>query len=473
MFNEPVVYVDIETTGGSYRTSRIIEFAAIRVENNEVVETFSTLVNPGFAVPAHITRLTGIRTSDMADAPFFAEIAEQIHSILSGAIFIAHHVRFDYSFIKRQLEMCNIRFNPRMLCSVRMSRALYPEVKGHGLEAIINRFAIPTTARHRAYDDAEAVWKFLKIAYNQHGHEVFQTAASKQLKHRSMPPNLPSGSFDFIPNTAGVYTFHDKSDLPIYIGKSVSLRKRVMSHFAQDTAIDKEMKLSLNTHKITYIETANELEALLLESQMVKEQLPLYNRQLRRVKKMYVLRADPTSDGYLSVSMDFIDHHDLAPDKSIYGAYASKQKAKHSLEELQKSFDLCPKLLNLEKAAKACFKFQLGKCRGACLGTEPANEYNARFETAFECNKIEEWPYKKPVVVSHLERSYRQKNLVIDNWNVIGEINSEEGCEPHYKPWQSVFDLDTYKIIRSYLSAKSSNLQLQPISYNELEALHL
>ncbi len=471
MFKEPVVYVDIETTGVGYRTSRIIEVAVIRVENDVVTETFTTLVNPGSPIPYHITRLTGITTADVTNAPSFEDIATQLHDILSGAIFIAHNVRFDYSFIKRQLSLCNITYNPRMLCSVRMSRALYPDVKGHSLQAILTRHAITTKARHRAYDDAEAIWKFLQIAHAEHGETIFELAIRKQLKHRSAPPNVDGAIFKTIPNNPGVYTFYDQNKIPIYIGKSITLRKRVMSHFAQDTAFDKEMKLSLNTHTISYIETANELEALLLESQMVKEQLPVYNRQLRRYKKMYVLKSSLNDDGYTEIRIDFVNNEEIQPDRSLYGVYPSKMKAKHSLESLQKTFDLCPKLLGLEKSAGACFKYQLHKCRGACVGDEMPNDYNERLEMAFTRQRVETWPYNEPIVLTHNNALPDQKNLVIDNWNVIGEIRSEEGCETYFRPWQSVFDIDTYKIIRGYLARKSTEFKLQPISHSQLQAL--
>ncbi len=467
MFNEPVVYVDIETTGGSYRSSRIIEFAAIRVEHGEVTQTYQTLIDPGSPIPYHITKLTGITNHDVTGAPFFEEVAANIHEILDGAIFIAHHVRFDFSFIKRQLELSNISYNPRMLCSVRMSRALYPDHKGHGLEAIIKRFNIKTQARHRAYDDANAVKDFLALAYQEHGPELFAEAIRKQLRHQSSPPNLPSGAFDAIPNTPGVYTFSDSSGIPIYIGKSVTLRKRVMSHFSQDTAIDKEMKLSLNTHSISFVETASELEALLLESQMIKEQLPVYNRQLRRHSKMYVIKASADERGYLTTNIDFVDTQDITPNHSTYGAYSSRMKARAALQTAQKTYDLCPKLLGLEKSSGACFSYQLHKCYGACKQAESAKEYNQRFETAFARQKMEAWPYVNPIVVSH-----QTSNLVIDNWNVVGEIKSDEGCETLFKPWHHPFDLDTYKIIRAYLSNKTQNFTLRQISHDELQALN-
>jgi DNA polymerase III subunit epsilon len=471
MFSEPVVFVDIETTGGSYRTSQIIEFAAIRVENGEITEKFSTLINPGSPIPGHITRLTGITTANVEYAPYFVEVAEQIHSIMNGAIFIAHHVRFDYSFLKRQLGVCNINFNPRMLCSVRISRALYPLDKGHGLEAIIKRFNIQTVNRHRAYDDAEAIWKFLQIAFKEHGSEKFEQAVNKQLKTRTLPPNLDVSAFNSLPNSVGVYTFLDSRGAPIYIGKSVSIRKRVMSHFAQDTEIDKEMKLSLRTHSITHIETASELEALLLESRMVKERLPLYNQQLRRIRKMYALRTVTNSDGFRSIEIDYVNHEDISPDKSIYGVYSSKMKARRSLEDIQKTYDLCPKLLGIEKASRECFKYQLGKCKGACNSHEAPDGYNLRFEIAFEKTKLDKWPYSSPIIISHINVPGEEKTLVIDNWNVIGELKSQEGCDPHYKAWKSAFDIDTYRIIKSYVQRKSGNIKLQPISYGELESM--
>lgn len=470
MFKEPVVYVDIETTGIGHRTSSIIEIAVIRVENNVIVDTFQALINPGSPIPYHITQLTGITTNDVQDAPYFHNIADRLSEILAGAIFIAHNVRFDYSFIKRQLGLCNIQYNPRMLCSVRMSRALYPQEKKHNLQSIITRFKLSAKKRHRAYDDALAVKQFLEIAFNQHGDEAFTVAATKQLRHKSAPPNIKMGEFDFIPNGPGVYTFYDQQNVPIYIGKSITLRRRVMSHFAQDTADDKEMKLSLNTHRVSYIESANELEALLLESRMIKEHLPIYNRKLRRQKSMYVLTKQLTDTGHAKVVALETKTEEINPDNSIYGVFASRSQAKNALENIQKTFDLCPKLLGLEKTKGACFKYQLRKCRGACINLEEAHRYNARFEIAFEHNKIAHWPYGSPIIVEHGDR-IADKKLVIDNWSVVGEIHTDEGCEPNFKRLNMNFDIDSYKIIRSYLMQKKNQLTLQTIPLSHLDLL--
>jgi DNA polymerase-3 subunit epsilon len=190
MYRQPVVYVDIETTGGSPIKSNIIEIGAIRVEDGIVTDEYRSFVNPGSSVPYWITKITGIKDADLVQAPYFDEIAYQLHSILNGAIFIAHNVRFDYSFIKHQLDGCGYEFKPKLLCTVRLSRALYPEDNGHSLEKIIKRHGILTNARHRAFDDALAIKDFAEIAFKEHGVDKFSQAVAMQVKTQTAPPNL-------------------------------------------------------------------------------------------------------------------------------------------------------------------------------------------------------------------------------------------------------------------------------------------
>jgi DNA polymerase-3 subunit epsilon len=166
MFEYPVVFVDIETTGGSYRNSRILEVAAIRYEHGEVTAEFSSLINPETYIPSSITSLTGIRESDIVGAPVFADIADQFAEIMEGAVFVAHNVRFDYSFIKNEFAMIGMNFSPKLLCTVRLSRYLYKQEQGHSLAKLIARFDIPFESRHRALDDARAILYFSKIAFD-------------------------------------------------------------------------------------------------------------------------------------------------------------------------------------------------------------------------------------------------------------------------------------------------------------------
>ena len=221
MFNDPVVFVDIETNGGNGVHGRITEIAMIRVEDGEITETYQTLINPGVPVPPWITRLTGITNEMLQDAPYFDEVAADIYRLLEGAIFVAHNVRFDYSFVKRQLEALGYTFTPRLFCTVRLSRALYSGANGHSLEKIILRHNIKTDERHRAMADVRATYDFAVIALAEHGKEAFEEQVAVQLRSQSLPPNISKATVDALPRSAGVYVFEDADGTALYVGKSI------------------------------------------------------------------------------------------------------------------------------------------------------------------------------------------------------------------------------------------------------------
>lgn len=456
MFQQPAVFIDIETNGGNGDRGRITEIALIRVENGEITEEYSTLVNPGTAIPYWITKLTGITNEDVADAPYFDEVAGELYRILDGAIFVAHNVRFDFSFVKRQLEAVGYTFRPKLFCTVRMSRALYPEHKGHSLEKIIARHGIQTKDRHRAYADARAIYDFTQLAINQKGIDAFEASVALQMKTKTLPPNVDEAQFANLPQTPGIYIFEDAEGMPLYVGKSVNIRSRVMSHFANDTKIAKEMKLSLGSHSISFIETETEIEALLLESAKVKELQPIHNRLLRRTTKQAVLVRTDNEAGYASIAIENRALDEETELHTIYGVYTSRMKAKARLESLVKTFQLCPKLTGLETGKGACFRYHLGLCKGACVGKEPVELYNRRVEYALERSKIEAWPFKGELSVAISE----SKALIIDQWVVKGYITALDDGSTHLERITNGFDMDTYKILRAYLRANKAKVRL-------------
>jgi len=452
MFEYPVVFVDIETTGGSYRNSRVLEVAAIRFEDGKIVKEFSTLLNPGTRIPPMITSLTGIAESDIVGAPAFEDIADELLEILDGAVFVAHNVRFDYSFLKQEFAMIGTSFNPRLLCTVRLSRYLYSDQKGHSLEKIIARHSIPVLDRHRALEDARAILYFSQLAYDQHGPGNFSDALMHQLKSQSLPPNLDLNELETIENVPGVYIFKDETHQPVYVGKSVTLKKRVVSHF-QSTS-PKELKISQNVHHVETIPTGSELAALLLESKLIKELQPLYNRMLRRVS-MYAMLVKKEQDGYanLAVVSGNVDNEtDLS---TIYGIYSNRMKAKQTIVELTRAYQLCPILMGIEKGKGACFSYSLGRCKGACIGKEDAASYNRRFETALERSKLSEWPFEGSILVPVNEAG---ETVVINNW-IVQRFNDEDGNELIVDS-EPNFDLDEYKIIRRFIKENRSRILL-------------
>ncbi|MDN5275064.1 MAG: polC [Candidatus Saccharibacteria bacterium] len=419
MFDYPVVFVDIETTGGSYRNSRVLEVAAIRYENSEVVREFSTLINPETYIPASITTLTGITSGDVVDVPRFEAIADELFEVLDGAVFVAHNVRFDYSFLKNEFSLVGLAFSPKMLCTVRLSRALYAEHKGHSLAKLIERHHIPVLARHRALDDARAILYFSQLAYDEHGPSVFQEALQRQLKTQYLPPNLNIEELNEVENVAGVYVFEDEVHQPLYVGKSINLKKRILSHFQDQSS--KELKIAQAVHHVRTIVTGSELAALILESKMIKELSPIYNRMLRRISQ-YAMYVKAEQDGYDTIRIQSGNVDNTTDLARIYGLYETRTKAKRQLELLTRTFMLCPKLMGIEKGTGACFSYSLGRCKGACIGEESTELYNRRFEIAMEKNRIALWPYETAIAIP---LDTQNNGVVIHNWMVQGFIRME------------------------------------------------
>lgn len=463
LLDDPYVCVDIETDGMNYTHGHVIEVAAIRVENGQITDEFTTLLNPGVSIPYFITNLTGITTHDVQDAPSFADVADRLLEIMDGATFVAHNVRFDYSFLKQAFRRVGKDFEPKQLCTVKLSRKLYPAEKSHKLSSLIERHHFTYSARHRAYDDAHVLWQFLSHAQQQFSHEIISEAIGHQIKRPSLPKNLDIESINQLPTGPGVYMFDDENGMPLYIGKSVNIRRRVLSHFTKDSEEYREFKIAQGVHAIRHESTGGELEALLRESQLIKDEQPLYNRRLRRTRTLTALRQYVNEAGYATIATEQLT--EVSPDQfaSILALYDRRSSAKTSLLNTVKLFDLCPKLCGLEKAKGACFSYQLGKCKGACIGVENVESYNRRLAIAFEHRRIQAWPYKSPIVVQEATDSAATAvGFIVDQWCVIGRVVQEEFCEPVVTAYDAVFDLDAYKILRSFIVQHSQSITIRP-----------
>lgn len=161
-FSQPVVFVDVETTG-SVDSGRITEIACIRVESGRVTDEFVQLVNPGQFIPYHIQRLTGIVNEMVTGKPEFADIAGRVEAITKGAVFVAHNVWFDFNFIRHSMHRSNKTFNRDLLCTVQLSRKLFPDQHSHGLDALMEAHGITNDSRHRAHGDAAVLHDFFRV----------------------------------------------------------------------------------------------------------------------------------------------------------------------------------------------------------------------------------------------------------------------------------------------------------------------
>src|SRR5919106_159771 len=172
MYEHPLAIVDVETTGSDPATDRVTEIALLEVNKFVLNERWSTLVNPGAPVPGAIQALTGITQAMVERAPRFADIAAELYERLAGRVFVAHNARFDYGFLRREFDRAGLKYVAKTVCTVRLSRRLYPGERGHDLDSLIERHGLECEARHRAAPDAAAVWQFLCAAAADHGEEV-------------------------------------------------------------------------------------------------------------------------------------------------------------------------------------------------------------------------------------------------------------------------------------------------------------
>ena len=439
----PLAIVDLETTGGHPAHDRITEIAVLEVEGFEVKREWSSLVNPGRSIPGAIQALTGITQEMVEDAPRFEQLAGDLHARLSGRVFVAHNARFDYGFLRHEFERAGMSFRAKTLCTVKLSRRLYRGASGHSLDALIARHGIRCDARHRALGDAEAAWQFLRIAAGEHGDEILGVAARQVAKEPRLPPHLERAAIDAVPEAPGVYFFYGEAGAPLYIGKSRSMRARVLSHFTEPKPWVAQVR------RVEWQRTAGELGALLREARLVKELRPLFNRQLRKPNSLSSFVFDGT---HLDIAdADGIDAEALA---SLRGLFRSRRAAQEALRALADEERLCLRALGLERSGRgACFRHQIGRCAGVCAGRESIHLHHARLAAALARLEALHWPYRGPVGIVEENREYESSEVhLVDRWCYLGTAQSDSEIADLVETKRTPrFDYDNYRILARHL----------------------
>jgi DNA polymerase III subunit epsilon len=446
----PVVFLDLETTGANAVYDRITEVGLIEVGHGGRVVEWSTLVNPGTRIPPTIQHLTGITDDMVALSPSFAEIAPSLLARLKGKLLVAHNARFDYGFLRNEFQRAGLRYASRVLCTVKLSRKLYPREARHNLDTLLERHSIPCEARHRALGDARAIWLLLDHWRQALGPAQVATAVEALVKAPAVPAGLPDGALDEIPDTPGVYLFHGENGVVLYVGKSINLRSRVMAHFSGDHREARDMKIVQQVKRVDWIETPGELGALIEEARLVKSLAPVYNRRLRRPAELCAWRwrvEDPAAAPCLVTARE-LEETGL---DDLHGLFRSRAAALESLREIAAAHQLCPIALGLEKGTGPCFAYQLKRCRGACAGKESLAAHGLRLGAALAQLKMRRWPFKGRIGV-------REGNgdalIVLDRWCYLGTARSEtELAEFGESRQPPVFDLDTYKILSRFFGS--------------------
>ncbi len=455
--NPILAFVDIETTGSHFERDRITEIGIKTLINGEV-KAWERLINPGTFIPQNIQRLTGISPQMVLDQPSFEELAEQIKKELEGKIFVAHNAQFDYGFIKASFKRIGIDFKPKVLCTVKLSRLLFPDQARHNLDTIIKAHDLHVSARHRALGDADLLLQFWRVCERLVGKDRLLKAINQLLGNMTLPPNIDQCLVDSIPDNPGCYIFYGENKVPLYIGKSISLRSRVMSHFQGALTQRKEMKLLLQVKDIDWIETGGELSALILESRLIKERMPSMNIKLRRSKDLCAWSLNKDATGLLKPFL--ITHQDLLPgvQDNLYGLFYCKREANSYLKAIAKKYRLCEALLGLEKfeSGKPCFGFQVKQCGGACIGLTSTEMHNLQLQTVLELYKIKIWPYRGPIAIKD-----GAEMIVLDKWCYLGIAINQDEIYELADSGEAEFDLDIYKIVKKAINGAYKNQIIQ------------
>jgi DNA polymerase-3 subunit epsilon len=467
--DRPLAIVDIETTGGNALYGRIIEIAVLRVERGKVVKTFHSLVNPDRFIPHEIEQLTGITNEDVQHAPMFHSIAREVYKTLNGALFVAHNARFDYGFIKNEFRRLGKEFSARCLCTVKLSRKLFPAHRHHDLDSLLKRHGISCNARHRALGDASAVLEFLHAAERQTSRELFMNAVNAILKTASLPPLLDKEVIEELPEEPGVYLFYGKAGEVLYVGKSICLRDRVMSHFSGDHRSSREMEMAQQVARIETRKTHGELGALLLESQLIKELRPMYNVASRSHRDLVLARRVTDTGGYARIELEKVHEIEIDLEAPIMGIFKSLKQAKEYLAAAGKEYRLCHKLLGLERTNSYCFAYHLHQCRGACVGEEEPAEYNARVEEAFASRRIKSWPFDGGIIIEERNPVTNEgQAFVIDHWCLLSSFTFNELGQTELFKGILRFDYDSYKILLRYISNPQNRRTIKQVPLNQL-----
>lgn len=452
--------VDVETTGGGPSHDRIIEIAVIRVEKGKIVDSFQALLNPECRVPPTIEMITGINAEELLSKPVFAEVAVRVKELLKGAVFVAHNARFDYGFIKAEFARLEDSYSAKCLCTVRLSRKLDACHKRHDLSTLIDRHGLSCENRHRAYDDAHALFELLHI-FHDRNNERFDDAVRALLGGGSLPQHLKEGAIDALPQGPGVYLFYGQDGELLYVGKSIHIRERVLSHFANDSKTTRGMNMYQQVATIETRETSGELGALLLESELIKSLQPLYNRVARRKRKLVLAKITVNEKGYYGITLDIVNSIDPGETPHIAGIFKSRSQAKSALAFLARENKLCEKLVGSESGSGICFGSQIGRCGGACTGRESARSYNKRFLDAVEERRIKIWPFRGSICIEEKSSDGGKEVLIVDNWCLVGSIRFSEEDDRESREFGHDFDYDNYKILARYILDKKNRKNIR------------
>ncbi|MBO0790416.1 MAG: GIY-YIG nuclease family protein [Ktedonobacteraceae bacterium] len=409
------VVLDTETTGLRPGPDRVIEVAGVRLRGGQVQDRFHSLINPARRLPPFIVRFTGITQDMLNEAPLAHEVMPNFLEFIEGAVLVGHNLSFDLRFLSHEASLLGQHFPPDGLDTIPLARRFLPGLKRFKLGYIAEHLRISATNWHRAMGDATVTAEiFLRILETARAQGILSLAHLRRRlqlpvtwsgditrvepTHKSQPwsadnklsapaTTRPNGSLFLnpawkqrFPTTPGVYLMKDQHGQVIYVGKAKCLKDRLSSYYSQPLGYTRKMDgLLQNVRDIETRELGSELEALLVESRLIKELQPAYNVQLRNYELYPFIKIDvqhPFPRVYAT--------REVAADGARYfGPFRSRRMVDLTIELVQKVFPIrtCTRSLPPQaKPSDPCLRLHLGRCSAPCRGDADPQAYHKVIE---------------------------------------------------------------------------------------------
>jgi DNA polymerase III subunit epsilon len=370
----PFVVFDLETTGTRPGVSRIVEIGAVRLDGLEPVATYEQLVDPGLPVPQTITRITGIETRDLRGAPRISKVLPQFLEFARGAVLVAHNARFDVGFVDAELSRLESRrLSAPVIDTVALARRLMGgRLPRMNLGTLAERFDTEVRPCHRALPDAQATAEVLVRLLGmaqEHGVRTVADAVAfaapvrrRARLRRELARDVPAGP--------GVYLFHDRHDRVLYVGKARDLRARVRSYFAggpQRRPVEHALEA---TERIETRPLGSELEAALVEIELILRLRPDANRRSAHPERSCYLTLT-TDERVPRLSVTGTPH----PGAVSAGPLRSRTEAQAAAAAVRGSFGLRTCRPALPEDDGSCLAGLLGRCVAPCRGGQHVDRY--------------------------------------------------------------------------------------------------
>ncbi|MEM7185371.1 MAG: exonuclease domain-containing protein [Bacteroidota bacterium] len=441
--------LDIETTGGKYNEEGITEIAVYRFDGHQIVDQFSSLVNPERQIQPFVANLTGINAEMLTNAPKFYEIAKRVIEITEDCILVAHNAQFDSRILTTEFDRLGYPFEKESLCTVELAQKLLPDMPSYSLGKLVRSLGIPISSRHRAQGDAKATVELFKLLLAKDINKEIVKETVRVDPKRLLEPRLLD-IIEAAPTATGVYYMHRKDGTIIYIGKSKNIKKRLTQHFTSESR--KSKKIQLEVSSVSYEPTGSELVALLKESEEIKRNKPIFNRALRRRLFTYQLTSFTDDEGYINLRIEKANGK-----KQAITTFTNYQQAKNVLFKITDQHGLCQKLTGLHDTKGNCFAYTVKECDGACLKEEAANTYNARVQDFLNDHSYEN---KHMLIIDRGREVDERSVILIENgvyrgfgfYNLNYQINNPEVLKSIIIPMEN--NRDAQHIIQGYLRKK-------------------